>query len=166
VGEYAFYGTGGIAYVNGTGFTNDDPLYVAPRQTWLDRILTWKYSTWVMGALLVVFLIPTIYYSARRVQRCLAAQGHGGVTDESGSDSLALGTSRVGLMQNADLTLRAINMTEVGQRGPGVDWTCPWCTYLNKPTDVMCAVCRNYPDQEEAVVPLEDTGGEGVMIVY
>jgi hypothetical protein len=155
VAKYALYGTGGIAYVNGTGFYSDPlpaphptpqptskPTRVAPRHrpTWvrnLGGLIIW-------GFVLGVLIVPIICYLGWCAICYLAGAAVRYVQKwrKKRRESLARGTSN-------------------GTPAPGVDWTCPWCEYLNKPTDAVCDMCRRYPDREEAVaVPIDVTCDE------
>lgn len=67
--EYGFYAMGGVAYVNGTTYVNDDQMMPDRKLTLLEKILSWKYLTVVLGIAIGLLLLPIVSTIVRLIKK-------------------------------------------------------------------------------------------------
>ena len=64
--------------MNGTGFFSDDALAEDPKVSFWDRILRWKYLSYVLGVAIALLALPLIMSMFRALRRCCCGPPAGG----------------------------------------------------------------------------------------
>lgn len=176
--EYGYYAVGGIAYVNGTGFYNQDNFSIKTKLTLLEKILTWKYLSLVLSLLIAITCLflayQAIMYCYRRVaygRGVRRAVGGGGsrlvhhgpptvVIDGIENSRTALSPGRGGAV-----TRNAGGRRTPNAQRPGTDWACNFCTFLNPPNVGFCQMCTNQAFDNVINVGRESTPSGGRSLV-
>lgn len=118
--EYAWYGAGGIAFVNGTAFHNDDFLNARPKLTLLEKILSWKYLTVVLSIAMALMCIPIITTLVRVIKkRCSGAPSS---SRNRGGQRPQTRTVALDSLDASAEDLAAIRMLERLQATAGLEW--------------------------------------------
>jgi len=143
VESYSYFATGGIAYVNGTKFTNDDTLNVTPTISWLQKILGWKYLTLVLGILVTLLAIPVvvgIVQWARRLAHRYGSRGGGSSSSRRYPPPSRPHVMGRGLSET--FSNQALITTDTfSHHVLPIEWSCAICTFLNSPQLGYCEMC-------------------------
>lgn len=167
--EYGYYATGGMAYVNGTGFFSDDALNEDPNVGFLDRILKWEYLPYVLGIAIALLMLPLIMSFFRSLRRCCCGSPGGSLSSQAargrrrGMNSPASGAGVVVPLGSGGGGGRTPPSRSPGggARSPprtpppsapppspntmagASEWSCSACTFFNAPGKTACAICGN-----------------------
>lgn len=145
---YSYYGVGGIAYVNGTGFTNDDALNIEEKIPWLQKILAWPHLTLLLSILVAVMSIPLIVAFINWA-RGLHRQRRSSVAPPNTVAAIPPATLAVYPLPPPQQQHRPAALYYPRPRGGGVlspihrGWSCPACTFFNHGGMSYCEVCAH-----------------------